>query len=67
MNLPSRALRESMATIRQKGRFFVPMRRILSFTDNVYLRVEPVRYEGGRLNGILPAIFEKRFIIFRIS
>ena len=67
MKLPSRALRESIATIRQKGRFFVPILLILSFTDNVYLRVEPVRYDGGRLNGILPAIFEKRFIIFRIS
>ena len=67
MNLPSRELRESMATIRQKGRFFVPIRLILSFTDNVYLRVKPVRYEGGRLNGIFPAIFVKCFIIFRIS
>jgi hypothetical protein len=67
MNRPSRAMRESVATIRQKGRFFVPILFILSFTDNVYLRVQPVRYGGGRLNGIFPAIFVKRFIIFRIS
>lgn len=67
MNRPSRELRESIATIRQKGLFFVPILRILSFTDNVYLRVQPVRHDGGRLNGILPAIFVKRFIILRIS
>jgi hypothetical protein len=67
MNRPSRAMRESVATIRQKGRFFVPILFNLSFTDNVYLRVQPVRYDGGRLNGIFPAIFVKRFIIFRIS